>query len=227
MAQKKKILYHFGPDLESKKARLLLAEKGIEYISREVNILLHQQLDAEEFCYDTEGNCAVPVLLDGVNPIGHQQITDYIEQTYPDPSLTPQDPPSQTTMKQWLEAQRRVNWDALILGHTSSLKRNLLVSNLEARLPLLRSLIEQNPDDVKAEIKRTEEILGTIANPRKLDKLTEDVEKLLDKMDHHLRKKSSWLAGEQYTLADVAWTAVLHTLDEAGLAANLWGQGTT
>ena len=46
------------------------------------------------------------------------------------------------------------------------------------------------------------------------------IEPMLDKLESEL-KQSEWLGNNNYSLADVVWTATLHHLEELDFA-NLW-----
>ncbi len=48
------------------------------------------------------------------------------------------------------------------------------------------------------------------------------IEPMLDKLESEL-KQSEWLGNNNYSLADVVWTATLHHLEELDFA-NLWSK---
>eukprot|EP00126_Sphaerothecum_destruens_P001302 Sdes_comp13920_c0_seq1m3335 len=54
--------------------------------------------------------------------------------------------------------------------------------------------------------------------------INQDMEYMMDRLENHLRHHK-WLAGDHYSIADIAWTAVLHHLHPSHCAIRLWGCG--
>ena len=53
-----------------------------------------------------------------------------------------------------------------------------------------------------------------------------DMDRHLDLLDEHLEKSGGpWIAGDDFTLADVSWVVILDRLVEADWQDYFWGEG--
>lgn len=94
------ILYDYAPSPNSRKVRLVLAEKGLPYERRHIDIARGQQRAEAFLAINPRGQ--VPALVDTrTNPDGTRRtvtvydstiINEYLEEAYPDPPLFPTDP---------------------------------------------------------------------------------------------------------------------------------------
>ena len=76
-------LYHFGFSTCSQKVRLVLAEKGLEFVSHEVDLLGGAQHDPEYVKLNP--NHVVPTLVhDGTTLIESTLINEYLDEAFPD-----------------------------------------------------------------------------------------------------------------------------------------------
>ena len=84
-------LYHHGSSVCAAKARLALAEKGLEWKGRYIDILKGEQFEPEFLAVNPRA--VVPVLVDGGRVIVESSvICEYLEEKFPDPRLMPDDP---------------------------------------------------------------------------------------------------------------------------------------
>ncbi|MGH0029372.1 MAG: glutathione S-transferase family protein [Myxococcota bacterium] len=94
-------LYHFGFSTCSQKVRLVLAEKGLEFTSHEVNLITGEQHDPEYVKLNPKH--VVPTLVhDGHVLVESTLIIRYLDDAFPDPPLRPADALARYRDERWL-----------------------------------------------------------------------------------------------------------------------------
>ncbi len=84
-------LYHHGSSVCAAKVRLALAEKGLEWKGRYIDILKGEQFEPDFLAVNPRA--VVPALVDGGRVIVESSvICEYLEEKFPDPRLMPDDP---------------------------------------------------------------------------------------------------------------------------------------
>ena len=189
-------LYHYEPSANSMKPLLCLAEKGIEYESHYIDLHNFEQHSAEFVAINPNGQ--VPVLIhDGAVINESTVINEYIDEVFPGVKLVPEDPVARAHMRIWSKfvdeyfcpALSRIGWSVLIPKIAARLKAGELDEALK-KIPLE----EQRQKWLAAATESfTEEELSDAR--RKVCVSIERMERILE--------KSEWLAGDEYTLADV------------------------
>ena len=93
-------LYHAGLTACSKKVRLCLREKGLDYVSHYVELGKFQQHDPDYLKINPNG--LVPTLVhDGVPILESSVITEYLDDVFPDVPLRPGDAVERACMRVW------------------------------------------------------------------------------------------------------------------------------
>jgi glutathione S-transferase len=94
-------LYHFGFSTCSQKVRLVLAEKGLEFESHEVNLMAGEQNDPAYV--ELNPNHVVPTLVhDGEVLIESSLIIKYLDDAFPEPPMRPQNALGRYAVDRWL-----------------------------------------------------------------------------------------------------------------------------
>ena len=94
-------LYHFGLSTCSQKVRLVLAEKGLEFESHEVNLMAGEQHDPAYVKLNP--NHVVPTLVhDGQVLIESSLIIKYLDDAFPAPPMRPHDALGRYAVDRWL-----------------------------------------------------------------------------------------------------------------------------
>jgi glutathione S-transferase len=196
-------LYHMWTSTCSKKVRICLAEKGLEWENRAVK-------------GGSERENLAPWYLK-INPYGvvpsldHEGriitescvILEYLEDVFPDVRLRPQDPPARADMRWWLDkSESVVHKNINIISHNRFMAARLADLSLEQKramaerylkLALRAERIRRYRDGVSEEEESHAEAL---------------LAELLDEMEQTLRQ-STWLAGAEFSLADISITPFL------------------
>ncbi len=189
-------LYHYEPSANSMKPMLCLKEKGIDFVSRYVDLHSFEQHSPEFVRVNPNGQ--VPALIhDGVIVTESTVINEYLEDVFPQVPLRPRSPAARAQMRIWSKfvdeyfcpALSMHGWNVLVPGIVARLQSGEFDKLLE-RIPLKE---QRDKWKTAATHSFTEEQLAD--SKRKVGISIERMEKIL--------AKSRWLAGDEYSLADV------------------------
>lgn len=189
-------LYHYEPSANSMKPMLCLKEKGLEFVSHYIDLHSFEQHSPEFVKVNPNGQ--VPALIhDGAIITESTVINEYLEDVFPAVRLRPADPVARAHMRIWSKfvdeyfcpALSMLGWNLLVPGIVERLKKGEFDKLLE-RIPLKE---QRDKWRTAATHSFTEEQLAD--SRRKVTVSIERMEKILE--------KSRWLAGVEYSLADV------------------------
>lgn len=198
-------LYHAGVSNCSMRVRLALEEKGLPWTSHHVNILAKEHITPEYFGINPSG--LVPTLVhDGRVIIESDDIIEYLDVTFPEPSLRPPEGPDREFMETWMRRATAIHLKAVkthiyekrIRGHMSqTAEQNEKYEKLQTNESLLEFHRKSNSDSfTQQELDEAKAVL---------DECFADLEKTLATRD--------WLAGDSFSLADIAWVPLYFTMD--------------
>ncbi len=206
-------LYHNDMSSCSQKVRLMLAEKGLEWESRHLDLRAgeHQQ----DWYIKLNPRAVVPTLIDGDTVVPESNvINEYLDERFSDPPLKPADPFGRARMRLWTKQLDEGVHDAGISVLSFALVfRHQYLSRGEAGKEMLESI----PDPAKRE-RRRDVIEKGLDSPyfktavARLLTLYRDMDRAL--------ASDAWLAGDSYSIADAAFTPYvvrLEDLDVMGL----------
>ncbi|HEX2255606.1 MAG TPA: glutathione S-transferase family protein [Afifellaceae bacterium] len=201
------ILYHGWTSSASRKVRFALAEKGLPYDSRPVDIRRNEHHTPEYRRINPRG--VVPALIhDGVALIESTFICEYIDDAFPDPPLRPAEPLARYRMRMWcrdvderyLPAVQKHNWQATI----HPIARAWSDAELEERLARIPS-----PERRQLWYRMAREPF----TEAELEGAMEVLRGLIREMEAALADRQ-WLTGEALTLADIAVTPYVKRIEE-------------
>ena len=190
-------LYHGLASTCSKKVRMCLAEKGLGYQSRLLNLQKYEQHAPEYLKLNPKG--VVPTLVHDGKPITESTlIIEYLDDAFPDPPLHPADAYGRHKMRLWTKWSDEVGYNAVYVPTWEKLSRPG-ASRLDDAA--LAKMLERVPTAERrrrwAQTARTgfseDEFAAAYENMRSTFAY---IEKSL--ADH------PWLAGDRFTLADIA-----------------------
>ena len=93
-------LYDFGNSVCCQKVRITLRAKGLDWEARRVDLFKSEQYDPDYLKMNPKG--VVPTLVhDGRPVIESTLICEYLDETFPDPPLIPNDAYGRTRMRLW------------------------------------------------------------------------------------------------------------------------------
>lgn len=198
-------LYHSTHSTCSQKVRLCLAEKGIAWTGHHLNLRAFDQLKPAFLAINAAG--MVPVLVDGGFTLNESRIiNEYLEDTYPQVRLAPADSRARARMRWWTKFSDEVATDAVKLPS--------FVKNIQPELQKMA------PEDVRA-------MVAKIPDPKVRERWTHAVTQgisaadlkpsidrlggMIERMDRSL-SDGPWLAGDEYSLADIDIVPFVHRL---------------
>ena len=199
-------LWHATHSTCSQKVRLCLAEKGLPWQSRHVDLRRFQQLEPAFLALNPAA--MVPVLKDDGRVIRESLvINEYLEDAYPEPRLRPRDPLERARMREWtLYVAEEPTWAVKVPSFEKNIRPELAgrytaeeIRAIAAKMP--------NRDTAARWVKAVREGFSAAEVEASLGRLA----RTLDRMELALAG-APWLAGAQYSLADVDMAPFVHRI---------------
>jgi glutathione S-transferase len=189
------VLYHNGLSSCSQKVRLVLAEKGLAFESREVNLVGGEQHDPAYVKLNP--NHVVPTLVhDGRALVESSLINEYVEEAFPEPPLAPLDPVARHAMRLWVkQIDEKVHPAAATVTYAIGARSAVLSQPPEVREAAIAGI----PDPARRAARRSV-IEHGVAAPEFAGALGAFLH-LLDAMDASLAP-GGWLSSDRFGLAD-------------------------
>lgn len=210
-------LYHFPFSTCSQKVRLVLAEKDLDFVSHEVDILAGAQHDPAYTALNPLH--VVPTLVDDGNVlIESTLINEYLDEAYPDPPLRPQAPVARHALRLWTK-----RLDDRVHASTAVVTFSLGPRNFVLQMPeeIREANIAAIPD-ARDRAARRSVIEHGIKAPEFAGALGTMIE-LLDRAESALDARP-WLSGDSFGLADAAVLPYVLRLDHLAMTPLLGGE---
>jgi GST-like protein len=199
-------LYHAGISNCAMRVRMTLEEKGLPWVSHHIDITKKENLTEEYFSIHPKG--LVPALVeDGVVIIESDDIIDHLDKTYPNPPLRPSDEKELETMYYWLHLAPEI--------HVKAVKTFIYIKRMQGKMSK-----SKEESELYQKLQKDPELLefhGKVSSGAFTDADLAKAEGILQghfsAADKRL-SKSKYLIGDQFTLADIAWSPLYFTLKE-------------
>jgi glutathione S-transferase len=199
-------LYHDWDSVHSFKVRMCLAEKQADYDSRRVELLRFEHLRPEYLALNPNG--VVPTLIhDGHVLFESSVINEYLDEVLPDPPLAPRDPYRRAKMRILIRLQ-----DDVLYHAQRPATFQLMVKRMLAGLGKeeLEALVANHPEP-----ERGRHFLTWATGPVDEAVVAEARRKIaavLGRLETALGD-APWLAGDAFSLADVAYAPFVDRLE--------------
>ena len=199
-------LYHGGISNCSMRVRMTLIEKGLDWTSHHLDLKKKENISDDYFGINPNG--LVPTLVDnGVVHIESNDIIDYLDDTYPGPSLRADD---NAGMMKWLHLAAAI--------HVPACKPYVYATKIAAKIQ--KTEAEQAKYDA---LQKNEELKNFHAkhagskefSTSDLEKATAILDACFFKLDATLDGRA-WIMGDQYSLADISWIPLHFVLKGCG-----------
>jgi len=193
------VLYHAWASSASRKVRLCLAEKGLDYAGRVLDLTRFQHHEPWYKRLNPSG--IVPcLLLDGRALVESNLINEFLDERFPDPPLMPDDPFDRHAVRLWakyvddvcLPAVQKPNWmrtmrPVAAKWSDQELERRLAAIPTAERRALWRRMARDPFTDVE------------------VDAALDVLESMTARIETHLAERGGpWMFGPRLTLADLA-----------------------
>ncbi len=199
-------LYHSGISNCAMRVRITLEEKGLSWESHHFNLFKKEHLTPEYFGINPKG--LVPTLVhDGVVITESDDIIDYIDKQFPSPPLRPSDVGELEIMYQWLKRATAM--------HVKAVKTHIYEKRIASRMSqddAQRSLYEELQNDPELLEFHRKSTSGEFTQAE-LDQAKATLDEAFADLERSLEGKS-WIAGDGFSLADIAWMPLYFTLAE-------------
>jgi glutathione S-transferase len=194
--------------------RILLAERGTSYVSHLLDLRAGDQQKPEYLKLNP--NAVVPTIVhDGNVVIESNIILEYLAEMLPGTALTTASPLGRTRMRYWTkQLDEGLHQLTSVISFAIGFRYQLLAKPREEALTVLRKIPDPFRRERQIDIYENGVESSHFAPAiRRFDKMLADMEKDLS--------ANRWLAGADYSLADIAYTPYVNRLDQLQLA-HMW-----
>jgi glutathione S-transferase len=204
-------LYHDWRSFCSIKVRLCLAEKGLAWQSRVIDLMKLEHTKPEYLRLNPNG--VVPTLVhDGVPIHESTLINEYLDEVFPDIPLMPKDPVDRARARFWVKYEDDVLHPAIKPATFALMMSPELARRSDREL---EQLIAAHPNKQRAEEYRR--VSREPIDYQKVEAAKATMIAALDRLERRL-SEAPWLGGQSYSLADVAAAPFIDRLDELNLS---------
>lgn len=204
-------LYHAGVSVCSEKVRMVLAEKGQAFTSHQLDL---RAGDQQKPAYlKLNPNAVVPTLVHDGNVLNESNvIAEYIAEVFPGPALTTSNPISRAHMRVWTkQLDEGIHQLTSVISFAIGFRHQLLALPREQALDVLNKI----PDPFRRE--RQIDVFEKGVESSHFGPAVKRFDKMLGDMELSLGK-GPWLAGQDVSLADIAFTPYVNRLDQLSMA---------
>lgn len=201
-------LYHADLSNCAMRVRITLEEKKLEWVSHHLDLPKREHITPEYFGINPNG--VVPTLVnDGVVIIESDDIIDYLNEKFPEPPLKPNSQAAIDKMYWWMKSAVDI--------HVKGIKTYIYFHKMQGKMKqseAQRKAYEglQSNEELLKFHKQSSGAGFTLEDAKRaekvLDSFFEEAESMLGDND--------WLAGDQFSLADITWIPLHFTLSGAG-----------
>lgn len=195
-------LYHADMSNCSMRVRMTLIEKGLPWTSHHIDLKKKENITDEYFGINPKG--LVPTLVhDGVVHVESNDIIAYLDETFPQPSLSVED---EAEMMEWLRLAASI--------HLPAVKPYVYAVRIAAKLK------KTAEEEKKYDALQTNEDLIEFHSKHKGDSQfsSEDLAEAIRILDEcHTKLENTlegrdWIMGDRFSLADISWIPLYHVL---------------
>lgn len=204
-------LYHASMSVCSEKVRMALAEKGLEFKGHFLNLREGDQQKLEYIKLNP--NAVVPTLVhDGAVIVESAVINEYIAEVFPGTPLATSTPLSRTRMRVWWkQLDESIHANTGVISSALAFRYQMLSKPKEE----IDASFAKMVDPVRRARMRDVFENGTDSQHfapamRRFDKLLADMQATLE--------SAGWLAGSEFSLADIAYAPYVTRFDHLQMA---------
>ncbi len=204
-------LYHAGMSNCAMRVRLALEEKGVTWISHEVDIAHQENLEPWYLAINPKG--LVPAIVhDGVPVTESNDILRYLEETFPEPALVSADPALAAEAWEWLDLAASLHMKAIktwVYGSTGGASKKRSDMTHYAEIQPDKSLVEFHEKSLDGFTAQE------IESARQM--LVDVFDRMETRLNGHIH-----LVGDEQSIADIAWVPQYVLLSMLGFDFRPW-----
>lgn len=221
------VLFHFWPSLCSQKVRLVLAEKGVDYEGRLVNIGPPMENYEPAYVRLNPGAVIPTLAIDGEIITDSMRIMHEIDRRFPEPSLLPEPHhPALEKVEHLLRLQNLFPFREHAYGTLTGFLKWATRASMKWRIRNLERMKRAAPDLASAYDRKLADVAKwnvTMRDEAEVGRIDRRAEALLDELEQAL-SSTEFLASDRYSLADAAWTVIVSRLHMQG-RQHWWADG--
>ncbi len=206
-------LYHHDQSTCSQKVRICLAEKGVAWESRPVDLANEENLSPDYLAINPNG--VVPAFVHDGRPIIESTVMcEYVDEVWPNaPQLTPADPVARADMRAWLRFIDEVPSMAIRVPSFQNVFLERFKAMSEAEYAAFR-----DRNTLRRQFFMRFSRSGF--SEAEYDNAIRQLKLTIERMEKTLAG-GPWLVGEQYTIADICMAPLFQRMEDLGLD-DLW-----
>ncbi|MEK9832229.1 MAG: glutathione S-transferase family protein [Rhodospirillaceae bacterium] len=203
-------LFHHDASTCSQKVRICLAEKGIDWVNRHVDLGTQENLTPEYLAINPNG--VVPAFVhDGTPIIESTVMCEYVDEVWPDGiSLTPDDPKKRAEMRAWLRYIDEV-------------------PSMAVRVPTFQDLLIERfkamSEEEYAEFRDSNTLRRdffmrlnrTGFSEEEYENSLMQLRATVERVEDALNREGPWIVGAQYTIADICMAPLFQRMEDLGM----------
>ena len=203
-------LFHAGWSNCSMRVRMVLEEKHLDWTSHHMDLRAGEHITPEYFGIHPKG--LVPALVhDGDVWIESGDIIRYLDATFPQSPLTPPSAEGRVLLDRWAALASQIHVQAIKTYIYCTRAKPKVAESLQGSEEYRK--LQKDPELLKFHERR----FGEAGFGDEDKKEAEDIiHAAFSELDDHL-ERSRWLAGDDFSLADIVWIPLYYTLARAGL----------
>jgi glutathione S-transferase len=201
------VLHHAWRSSASRRVRLCLAEKGLKFESVLIDLAKMEHHTPEYLKLNPNGVIPLLVLPDGRSLYESGTICEFLDESFPEPSLRPADPYGRAETRNWIRyADERIG-NLIIFNWKHSLAKTASQWSDEELAERLKKVPSKERQEAWRRAARRPYTAEEEGEARRRLVL------MLDKMEESLGRHP-WLVGDGYSLADIAVVPFIKRIDE-------------
>lgn len=200
------------------KVELVLAEKDISWVPREISLPKGEQLDPDFLKINP--NAVVPVLVhDGIPVVESTVICEYLDEVFPEPVLHPADPLGRAHMRLWTKhVDEALHEAGSVLSFATLWGDRFRKLSLQERQRRYRNVGDPIREDMY------ESTVEHGLDSPYVKRAAILFERAFANLESELLDGAEWATGARFTLADTALTPYVARLEYLGVL-DLWLDG--
>ena len=207
------ILYHNGSAVCAAKVRFVMAEKGVAYDSRPIDLTSGEQFAPDYLRLNPQG--VVPTLVhDGRILVESTVIAEYVDDAFAGPALRPDDAYGRAQSHLWTRREDAIHGVINTVTTIAVFRPGLL-----ARAPEDRAIQIAAIPDAGRRAKMVALLEHGIASPIVAEAMARLAAQVADMQE--ALQRGAWLLGEGFTLADAGLASFFYRLRMLGLG-DMW-----
>ena len=199
------------------KVRFAMAEKGLEYTSHMMNLLTREHKTSEYLALNPNG--VVPTLVhDGHVVYESTIINEYLEEKFPQIPLMPKTSEGKARVRKWtLQLDTNIHTATSVLTTCIAFRYFFLAMSADD----LELHFTNQPGADPLKMERHNDNIKNGVDSKYFAHAVLTFNKLLKAIDKELSGGEYWLAGDQFSLADIGYTPYIRRLEHLQLKA-MW-----